>query len=48
MEKRIVKEIRFNEFQTVHKGDTLAIIEDAEFRLALHKPRLEIELQQRE
>ena len=30
-----VKEIRFNEFQTVHKGDTLAIIEDAEFRLAL-------------
>ena len=30
-----IKEIRFNEFQTVHKGDTLVIIEDAEFRLAL-------------
>ena len=30
-----IKEIRFNEFQYVHKGDTLVIIEDAEFRLAL-------------
>lgn len=30
-----VKEIRFDEFQTVHKGDTLLLIEDAEFRLAL-------------
>jgi membrane fusion protein (multidrug efflux system) len=27
--------LRFEEFQTVHKGDTLAIIEDAEFRLHL-------------
>lgn len=30
-----VKEIRFNEFQPVKKGDTLVIIEDAEFRLRL-------------
>jgi membrane fusion protein (multidrug efflux system) len=30
-----IKELRFEEFQTVHKGDTLAIIEDAEFRLHL-------------
>lgn len=30
-----VKEIRFKEFQHVHKGDTLVIIEDAEYRLAL-------------
>lgn len=30
-----VKEIRFEEFQPVHKGDTLVIIEDSEFRLRL-------------
>ncbi|MBQ9361815.1 MAG: HlyD family secretion protein [Bacteroidaceae bacterium] len=30
-----IKEVRFEEFQPVHKGDTLVIIEDAEFRLAL-------------
>lgn len=30
-----IKEIRFRDFQHVHKGDTLVIIEDAEFRLAL-------------
>lgn len=30
-----VKEVRFEEFQTVHQGDTLLLIEDAEFRLAL-------------
>lgn len=30
-----VKEIRFGEFQRVHQGDTLLLIEDAEFRLAL-------------
>ena len=30
-----IKEIRFKEFQHVHKGDTLVIIEDAEYRLAL-------------
>ncbi|MDR0833865.1 MAG: HlyD family secretion protein [Candidatus Symbiothrix sp.] len=28
-----VKKIYFDEFQPVHKGDTLAVIEDAEFRL---------------
>ena len=30
-----IREIRFDEFTQVHKGDTLAIIEDAEFRLRL-------------
>lgn len=30
-----VKEIRFNEYQPVHRGDTLVIIEDSEFKLAL-------------
>jgi membrane fusion protein (multidrug efflux system) len=30
-----VKEIRFNEYQAVKKGDTLAIIEDSEFRYRL-------------
>ena len=30
-----IKEIRFDDYQRVHKGDTLVIIEDAEFRLAL-------------
>ena len=30
-----IKEVRFNEFQYVHKGDTLVVIEDAEYRLAL-------------
>lgn len=30
-----IKEIRFKEFQYVHKGDTLVILEDAQFRLAL-------------
>lgn len=30
-----IKEIRFEEYQTVRKGDTLAIIEDAEFRYRL-------------
>ena len=29
------KEVRFDEFQYVHKGDTLMIIEDAEYRLQL-------------
>lgn len=28
-----IREIRFEEFQQVHKGDTLVIIDDAEFRL---------------
>lgn len=30
-----IREIRFQEFQQVHKGDTLVIIEDSEFRLRL-------------
>lgn len=30
-----IKEIRFDDYQHVRKGDTLVIIEDAEFRLAL-------------
>lgn len=30
-----IKEIRFNEYQPVHRGDTLVIIEDSEFKLAL-------------
>ena len=30
-----IKEIRFKEFQYVHKGDTLLVLEDAQFRLAL-------------
>lgn len=30
-----IKEIRFHDYQYVHRGDTLAIIEDSEFRLAL-------------
>lgn len=30
-----IKEVRFEDYQRVHKGDTLVIIEDSEFRLAL-------------
>ena len=30
-----IKEVRFEEFQKVSKGDTLVVIEDAEFRLRL-------------
>lgn len=30
-----IKEIRFEEFQFVHKGDTLVILDDAEYRLQL-------------
>lgn len=30
-----IKEVRFEEFQNVKKGDTLVVIEDAEFRLRL-------------
>ena len=30
-----IKEIRFNEYQPVHKGDTLLVIEDSEYRLQL-------------
>lgn len=34
-----IKEIRFEEYQQVKKGDTLVVIEDAEFRLALAQAR---------
>lgn len=34
-----LKEIRFEDFQTVHKGDTLAVIEDTEFRFRLAQAR---------
>ncbi|MDR0511240.1 MAG: HlyD family secretion protein [Rikenellaceae bacterium] len=37
-----VKEVRFNEFQLVHKGDTLIIIEDVEFRLRLAQARADL------
>lgn len=30
-----IKEIRFEEYQQVHRGDTLVVIEDAEYRLQL-------------
>lgn len=30
-----IKEIRFEEYKPVHKGDTLVVLEDAEFRLRL-------------
>ena len=30
-----IKEIRFNEYQPVHEGDTLVVIEDSEYRLQL-------------
>ena len=30
-----IREVRFTEFQEVKKGDTLVVIEDAEFRLRL-------------
>ncbi len=30
-----IKEIRFSEYQPVHKGDTLVVIEDSEFQLQL-------------
>ena len=36
-----VKEVRFEEFQHVKKGDTLVVIEDTEFRLRLAQARAE-------
>lgn len=38
-----VKEIRFEEFQRVHKGDTLVIIEDAEYRLRVAQAKADYE-----
>lgn len=37
-----IKEIRFEEYSQVKKGDTLVIIEDAEFRLALAQARAQL------
>lgn len=37
-----IKEIRFEEYQQVKAGDTLVIIEDAEFRLALAQARAQL------
>ena len=42
-----VKEIRFHEFQYVHKGDTLVILEDAEYRLALAQAEASLRGQRR-
>ena len=38
-----IKEIRFEEFQPVHKGDTLVVIEEAEFRLRLAQAMADLE-----
>ena len=38
-----IKEIRFSEYQHVKKGDTLVIIEDSEFRLALAQAKAQLE-----
>lgn len=37
-----IREIRFEEYQPVHKGDTLVIIEDAEFRLRLAQAKADL------
>ncbi len=37
-----IKEIRFEEYSQVKKGDTLVIIEDAEFRLALAQAKAQL------
>ncbi|MCR4995167.1 MAG: HlyD family secretion protein [Bacteroidales bacterium] len=37
-----IKEIRFEEFQSVRKGDTLAVIEDTEYRLAVAQAEAEL------
>lgn len=38
-----VKEIRFDDYTPVHKGDTLAIIEDADFRLQLAQAKANLQ-----
>lgn len=38
-----IKEIRFSEYQPVHKGDTLVIIEDSEFRLRLAQAEADLQ-----
>ena len=42
-----IKEVRFHEFQYVHKGDTLVILEDAEYRLALAQAEASLRGQKR-
>ncbi len=37
-----IKELRFEEFQYVHKGDTLVVLEDAEYRLALAEAEADV------
>lgn len=41
-----IKEVRFEEFQHVKKGDTLVVIEDAEFRLQLAQAEAAVKGQQ--
>lgn len=38
-----IKEIRFDDYTPVHKGDTLAIIEDADFRLQLAQAKANLQ-----
>ena len=38
-----IKEIRFNEYQPVHKGDTLVVIEDSEYRLRLAQAEADLQ-----
>lgn len=38
-----IKEIRFNEYSFVHKGDTLIIIDDTEFRYQLSQAKAELQ-----
>lgn len=38
-----ITEIRFNEYQQVHKGDTLVVIEDSEFRLRLAQAEADLQ-----
>ena len=35
-----IKEVRFEEYQHIRRGDTLVVIEDAEYRLQLAQPKL--------
>jgi membrane fusion protein (multidrug efflux system) len=38
-----IKEIRYNDYTTVHQGDTLIVIEDAEFRLRLAQAEADLQ-----
>ncbi|MDE6286177.1 MAG: biotin/lipoyl-binding protein, partial [Muribaculaceae bacterium] len=37
-----IREIRFDEFQPVHKGDTLVVIDDADMRLSVAQARADV------